>query len=308
MSSKRPGNPIPTPPSVSGHHLAEDGHPEMDCPPVYVLTGGPGASGQQILHGVLAQFPNKNVPIETLNHVRSSEEIDAALDRVAADRSICVHTMIEPSLRRHMIAQANARDIPHVDLMGPLLDLMAGLLGEQPLGEPGRYYRVHADFFERVEAIEYTLRHDDGKEPAGWPEADVLILGVSRSGKTPVSVYLADLGWKVVNIPLVPGIKPHPALGEIDRRRVFGLEVDHEQLLHYRRQRQRSLGTVEKDSDYTSPVKVIEDLEGARKFFKLSKFTVIDVTNLPVEAIAAQIIQKLEERYGPGKESRLTLE
>lgn len=280
----------------------------MDCPPVYVLTGGPGASGQQILHGVLAQFPSKNVPIETINHLRTEEEIDDVLDRVAEDKSLFVHTMIDPGLRRYLIAQADARAIPHMDLMGTLLEMLADFLGEEPLGEPGRYYRVHADFFERVEAIEYTLRHDDGKHPLNWPEADIIILGVSRSGKTPVSVYLADLGWKVVNIPLVPGL-PYPAsLKEIDRRRIFGLEVDHDQLLHYRRQRQQTLGTVEKDSAYTDIAKVIEELEQARKFYKLSKFTVIDVTNLPVEAIANQIIQILERRFGSEKESKLTLE
>ncbi len=298
---------IPTPPSNRGHHMADDGHLGMDCAPIYIVTGGPGASGQQILHGVLAQFPTKNVPIENITHAQTHEDIEDAVRRAAADDSFIMHTLVVRDLRQYLKKLAAELGVVEFDIMGDLMDHLRGVLDVEPLEEPARYYINHAAFFERVDAIEYTLDKDDGKEVDGWEDAEIMLVGVSRSGKTPLSVYLADHGWKVANYPLVMGMAPPPELFTLDRRRVFGLDIEFDMLMEYRRQRQSSMGAPLGAIGYTDPLMIANELEFARDLFKKGRFTVVDVTRKPVESIALEVVKKLRRRFGDSDKINLSL-
>src|SRR5512139_2489025 len=211
-------------------------------PPIYVVSGGVGASGEQLVQTVLAQFPDNRVPVITVGNVRQATRIKRVIAQAKQSGGIIVHTLVDDRLRRTLIDLARQEDVAAIDLMGPLLSRLEGVLKRKALGQPGLYRQFHLAYFERVSAIEFTMAHDDGQHPAGWPQADITLTGVSRAGKTPLSMYLAVLGWKVANVPLVPEVPPPPELFELDRQRVIGLTIRPDQLIVFREQRYARLG------------------------------------------------------------------
>jgi regulator of PEP synthase PpsR (kinase-PPPase family) len=266
-------------------------------PPIYVVSGGTGASGEQVVYTVLAQFPDSGVPVVTIAHVHQPAQVEDAIARADASGGTMVHTMVEGALRRLLIARAGEAGVAAIDLMGPLLDRLAELLGQQPLGNPGLYRRLNQDYFDRVSAIDYAMAHDDGKDPAGWPEAEIVLVGVSRVGKTPLSMYLGVLGWRAANVPLVPGLDPPAGLFQLDRRRVIGLTMDPVQLVSHRRERRRRLGAPGLE-DYTDLGRVAEEMEAARRLFRRAGFSAIDVTDQPIEASANDVADLITRRFG----------
>ncbi|TAK14715.1 MAG: kinase/pyrophosphorylase [Anaerolineae bacterium] len=289
---------FPTPRAAMGSHFAEDGHDGADCAPVYIVTGGQGSSGLGMVHAILKQFPSHNIPVETKNFVKEPGEIDAVIQKAAADGGVIVHTLVVDEMRAHLLAACAAHGVAQVDLLGPLQEHLSRVLGVPALQAPGRYHELYKDFFQRIDAIEYTLSHDDGKNPDGWPEADILLVGPSRTSKTPLAYYLADHGWKVANYPVVLNIQPPAILWELDRRRVFCLDIDPNLSLKYRQQRQRTLGVDAVGADYTDPLKIVEELEFSRSLCKRGKFTRLEVTDTPVEGSSGEIERKMEERLG----------
>ena len=236
-----------------------------------IVSGGAGASGEQLVNTVLAQFPGSQVQVNTLANVHFPEQIDDILAQAKVSGAIVVHTLVNESLRLHLKEQAAAHAIPEIDLMGNLMEHLTDALEQKPVGQPGLYRQLNRAYFDRVAAIEYTMAHDDGKGAHTWDQAEIVLVGVSRVGKTPLSMYLSVLGWKVANIPLVPEVEPHPNLQLLDPQRVIGLAIEPGQSIAFRRERQQRLGTTS-SSDYTDPQKVYEELETARRIFRRAGF------------------------------------
>jgi regulator of PEP synthase PpsR (kinase-PPPase family) len=214
----------------------------------------------------------------------------------ALQHGLILHTLVDPHLRTSLIHLAQMQGVIAVDLVGDLLTHLAGVLGQEPLIHPGRYRQINEVYFKRVEAMEFTIAHDDGNRPQDWPLAEIVLAGLSRVGKTPLSVYLSLQGWKVANVPLVMGLPSPPELFELDRRRVIGLHLEPGQLLFHRQQRQRQLGAPG-PSAYIDPVKIYEEVEAARREFKRGGFSVIDITDKPVETIADEVIELMTRRF-----------
>jgi regulator of PEP synthase PpsR (kinase-PPPase family) len=271
--------------------------PNESPPSIYIFSGGVGASGEQLVNTVLAQFPDNQIELIVKSNLRQPEQIEKALAEVQETGGLVVHTMVSTTLQQQLIQRAQEKNIPAIDLMGDLVAYLSKTLGEEPAGKPGLYRQLHKDYFERVAAIDFALAHDDGKNPEGWEQADVLLVGVSRVGKTPTSMYLSVLGWKAANYPFVAGIAVPEELFQIDNRRVVGLTIDPAHLITHREQRQRRLGTTGK-SAYTDPAAVYEELETAANLFKQGNFSTIDVTAKPIETTADEIIQLLTRRFG----------
>ncbi|MCK4724940.1 MAG: kinase/pyrophosphorylase, partial [Anaerolineales bacterium] len=164
-------------------------------------------------------------------------------------------------------------------------------------GQPGLYRKLREDYYERVAAIEYTMAHDDGQRPDEWDQAEIVLIGVSRVGKTPLSLYLSVLGWKVANWPIVQGIPPHPKLSQLDRRKVVGITMEPGQLLEHRRRRQSQLGAPG-FSKYADPAAIHEEISAAREAFRRYGFRVIDVTDKPIETSADEVIRLISSRRG----------
>lgn len=256
---------------------------------IYILSGGVGASGEQLVNTVLAQFPEAPVRVVTYSNLRLREQLIPAVQRAREDRALIVHTLVAEDLRRELVALARQEQVPAIDLMGDLITWLTGQLGRPPEGRPGLYRQLRQDYFDRVAAMEFAMDHDDGKKPQDWKEADFLLVGPSRVGKTPLSIYLSVLGWKVANAPFVPGIPMPPQLAELEQKCVIGLIIQPGQLLEHRQKRQRRLGVIP-ESAYANPEKIYEEVAAAHRFFRRHGYPVIDVTDKPIESSADEII------------------
>ncbi len=263
--------------------------------PVYIISGGMGALGEQLVRSTLAQFHGVDVPIKIYARVHHMNQAKTAVDEAAATGGTIVHTLVNAEIRQAVIEMAQEKQLAAIDGIGPFLDHMSTVLNQEPSGKPGLYRQLHETYFKRITAIEFTMAHDDGVNYNRWHQADIVLTGVSRVGKTPISIYLSMLGWKVANIPLIANIPPHEALFQLDRRRVVGLVIDPNQLLQHRKHRQSSLG-VKGRSPYVDPTKIYRELEAARKIFRRGGFRTIDVSNKPIETSADQIVELVSRR------------
>lgn len=217
------------------------------------------------------------------------------MQQVAERKGIIIHTMVNPKMREALVRLAAEYGIPTIDTIGDPLTLMASMFGRTPLGQPGLYQRQHEVYLDRIKAIEYTVEHDDGRNPSDLHEAEVVLTGVSRVGKTPLSIYLGVLGWRVANVPLVKDVPPPRQLFEIDRRRVVGLTINVE-VLSLHRQWRRIAFQGNASRSYTAIEDLRDELAYARQIFRQGGFSVIDVTNKPIEETADQVIA-LINRY-----------
>jgi [pyruvate, water dikinase]-phosphate phosphotransferase / [pyruvate, water dikinase] kinase len=270
----------------------------MTLSTIYIVSGGNGASGELIVDTVLAQFPDSRVETVKRPFVREQRELEEIVTRAESEQAIIVHTLVHSGLRRALEGLGEAHDVPTVDLMGELIKKLSETLGVAPLGRPGRYRQLHLDYYARVEAIEFALRHDDGQHLAALDEAEIVITGPSRVGKTPLSIYLSVLGWKTANIPLVPEVPPPRQLFEIDRRRVLGLILEPQHLLAHRKRRQHELRMTRGAATYADPNKIFEEVEAVERIYKKAGFTSLNVTGQPIESTANQVIDIIRNRFG----------
>ncbi len=193
-------------------------------PPIYVVTGGTGASGELLVRTVLAQFRHVNVPLIIKSHIQTLEQVEQVVNEISDAEGTIVHSMVNEKCRRHLVDQAARKGIYSVDLVAPLLDHLEAELGQEPLGQPGLYRQLHSAYFDRVNAIEYAVAHDDGKRVQDLHEAEIVLIGVSRAGKTPISMYLSILGWKVANVPFVFGLTLPDEISQVERSRLVGTD------------------------------------------------------------------------------------
>jgi len=264
-------------------------------PTIFIISGGIGSSGEHLVDTVLAQYPDSNVKVTVVGSVRQAGQVLDTLAQAQSVGALVVHTLVDKPLRDLLLQQAQNLGVATVDLTGSLIDWLTSALGQQPVSLPGLYRQIHSQYFERVAAIDYTMAHDDGKNPEGWPQADVVLVGVSRVGKTPLSLYLAVLGWKVANYPLVPQIPVPEALFDLDPNRVFGITISFDQLVIHRLRRQAHLGTVG-PSAYVDPETVEEELREAKRIFRRGGFQVIDMTDKPIELGADEVQRRITPR------------
>jgi regulator of PEP synthase PpsR (kinase-PPPase family) len=259
--------------------------------PIFIVSGGVGASGEQVVRTVLAQFSAADASIVVEPYVHRPEQLQAVIERAAASGGVLVHTLVDAGLRQQLVALAAARNVPAIDLFGPLLIHLSQVLDQQPAGQPGLYRQLNHSYFRRIEAIEFAVAHDDSKRAYELPLADIVLLGVSRVGKTPLSIYLSMSGWKVANLPLAPAVALPAELFQVDRRRVIGLTIAPAQLLAYRRARQQHLGIT--GGSYTEHEAVREEMRAANHLFATYGFATIDVTDKPIETSGEEVVMTI---------------
>jgi regulator of PEP synthase PpsR (kinase-PPPase family) len=269
-----------------------------DGPPsIYVVSGGVGSSARQIAESTLAQFTTARVPIIVRKNVKEVGQLEEVVLAAASGGGTVLHTLVDDRLRAAVIRLGREHKVPTIDLMGPLLRQVGKITGEKPLGEPGRYRNRRKEYFDRADAIDFTVSHDDGARVEDLQEADIVILGVSRCGKTPLCMYLAVHGWKVANVPIVNGIRVPEEIFQLERRRVIGLLIDYNRLLGNRKQRDNRMGRLG-SSSYSDPSAVFDEIEAARKIYRKGRFHVIDVTDKPIEITADEIVAYVTEGRG----------
>lgn len=267
--------------------------------PIYVVSGGKGLAGNNMVQSLLIQYPNNNVPVIIVPDLSDEKKIESLILKAREEGGLVTHTMVNPDLRRFLIDCAKKYEVKQIDFMGELAEYLDQTLGIPSLKSPGLFREINQRYFDRIEAIEFTLNHDDGLSPERLHKAEIILCGVSRSGKTPLSVYLAMYGWKVANVPLVNGINPPKELFEVDPSRVFGLHIGVPHLIAHRIKRLRSLQNMD-NTDYVDETQVKNEIRNASFIFRKGGFTVVHVSNKPVESTANEILSIMTERFEYG--------
>lgn len=257
---------------------------------IFVVSDGTGRTAERTLRAALAQFPGAEVEIVVRSNVRTVDRVRRVVAEAAAAQGFIVHTIVTRAVREAMIRTGRESNVETIDLMGPLLARLTETLAASPAEKPGIFARLNKTYFRRIETMEFALRHDDGQRLEEVRKAEIVLVGVSRTFKTPLSIYLAFKGWFVANVPLVMGQEPPEILDKIPVRRVFCLDTNARELGELRRSRDEYLKGAA-GPDYADPETVRIELIQARQYFaRHPGWSVINVTNKPIEEIATEIL------------------
>lgn len=266
-------------------------------PTIFTVSDGTGETALSIVRAVRVQFENAEVHIERFNKIRTRGVLENILERALEKHATVVATIVDPELRVFLISRALQLGVHVVDVLFPLLETLSKQLGRKPSAIPGLLRQLDESYFRRVWAVEYTVRHDDGMATHDLSEADIVLVGISRTSKTPLSMYLGHKGYKVANIPLVPGAEVPPELLEIDQNKVVGLVIDPDRLAEIRAARIEALGSAP-TGDYADGRKIFEELEWSREIFRRNKrWPVLDVTGKALEENAVEIERIILSRF-----------
>ncbi len=273
--------------------MKEAGHKKHPGKKVIYLVGdSTGETITKISRASLAQFSREHVEVKTFFMVNDREHLVQIVTQAAEDEALIAFTLVHPALRACLIQEAERRGITAIDVIGDFIVQLSIFLKEKPAQVPGRQYILDEDYHRRIEAINFAVKHDDGKMPQGLGHADFVLVGISRTSKTPLSTYLANQGWKVANVPLHPGMDPpDELLQDVDQRRVFGLIISVENLVKLREARLVQLG-LEPYAKYADPVAVSEEIDWCKAFYdKHPRWRILDVSNRAIEETAACILR-----------------
>ncbi|WP_395620248.1 pyruvate, water dikinase regulatory protein [Sphingorhabdus sp.] len=263
---------------------------------LHLLSDSTGETLENIAKAALAQFDGtENVVKHFWPMVRSESHLDRILTDVAANPGLVLFTLVNRDTRRKLETRCRVLGLPAVAALDAVSDAMSNMLGQEAKARPGRQHVMDAAYFARVEAIQFTIAHDDGINAQNWEEADIVLAGVSRTSKTPTSIYLANRGYKTANIPIVPESPPPPILFQLKHPMVIGLVTSAERLIQVRRNRLLSLNQ-SPDTDYVDEEKVRAEVAHARRMFADNGWPVLDVTRRSIEESAAAIINLFNAR------------
>jgi regulator of PEP synthase PpsR (kinase-PPPase family) len=262
---------------------------------LHLLSDSTGETLENIAKAALAQFDD----VETVRHfwpmVRTEMHLDRILAEIAQNPGLVVYTLVNPAMRRTLETRCAGLGLPAVAPLDPVNDALSAMLGQQAKARPGRQHVLDAAYFARVDAIQWTIAHDDGIAHEEWEEADIVLAGVSRSSKTPTSIYLANRGFKTANIPIVVESPPPASLYRLRNPLVVGLTTSADRLIQVRRNRLLSLNQ-QPDTAYVEEEAVVRELAFARRMFADNGWPVIDVTRRSIEETAAAIVSLANQR------------
>ncbi len=266
---------------------------------LFLVSDGGGSTVEGAVDAAMAQFPNVEFQVIRRPGVRAREQLLHVVREAAEVDGLIVHTIVIQSLRHLLIRECRARLLPQIDLIGPLLGHISQRVGRKPIHVPGASRGIDVDYFRRIDAIQYTVQHDDGQGVTTLDEADVVLVGVSRSSKTPLSIYLSMRGWKVANIPIVLGVQPPPQLQEIEQRRIVAVTIDQPHLMQIRRNRMQALGG-RLDGEYTDHDQMLEELKYFRRIVRSGyPWPIVNITGKSVEEAAKEVIVIIESQRVP---------
>ncbi len=256
---------------------------------IFILSDGTGETADQMLKATLMQYIKSDLKIVRYKNIRNEAQVAAIFEEAIQSRAILAYTFVSEVLRQFATRMSQQSGVPCVDLLGPLLELLSRYLTRDSEWHPGIFHQVDENYFKRIEAIEFTVKHDDGRSPENLSRADIVLVGLSRTSKTPLSVYLSYKGWKVANVPVVKGIPLPPALFDIEQRKIIGLLISPESLCQIRRERLIKMGD-DPLSTYASMDHVLEEIEYCKSLFRQNRrWPVFDVTGKALEETASDI-------------------
>lgn len=266
---------------------------------LHLVSDSTGETLEAMAKAGLAQFDG----VEAIKHfwpmVRSEGHLNRVMEEIGKRPGLVLYTLVNGAVRARLEFCCRTLGLPAVSALDPVMEGFSRVLGQEATHKPGRQHMMDAAYFARVDAIQFTIAHDDGQGADEWEEADILLAGVSRSSKTPTSIYLANRGYKVANVPLVPESPPPPRLFELQRPLVVGLTTSPDRLIAIRRNRLLTMGAAA-ETDYVDPEVVAKEVAFARRLFADNDWPVIDVTRRSIEEASAAIINLHQKRAENG--------
>lgn len=260
---------------------------------IYVLSDSTGETAERVIRAALSQFYDEDVRVQRLFQIRTRADVDQAMKVAVHDPGMIVYTLVDPHLSEVVERVAEDYALIAVDLLSSLIYSLSRYLGAPSREKPGLLQRIDTEYYKRIEAVNFTVKHDDGQETRYLNKADLVLVGVSRSSKTPLSMYLAHKGYKVANVPLIKGIDPPEELFQIDQGKIVGLTIDTRRLVEIRTSRLINMRQSPKGS-YADYQQVEDEIAYSRQLYRLHpEWMVIDITNKSVEEASSEIMRRI---------------
>lgn len=269
-------------------------------PIIYAVSDSIGETAESVVKATASQFVEEKFDVIRVPYVKDKEQIDKILDEAVAANAIICYTIVSPELREHIADRAMELDLQVVDVLGPMLKAVEKTTGLFPKNQAGLIHSLDHEYFKRVEAVEFAVKYDDGKNPLGLLKADIVIIGVSRTSKTPLSMYLAHKKVKVANVPLVPELQPPDELFQVPPYKIVGLLIDPFKLNEIRSERLKTMGLSD-TAVYADMKRINDELEYAKGIMRRVHCPIINVSNRAIEETAGIILEyvrKNKERHG----------
>ncbi|KIJ86050.1 pyruvate, water dikinase regulatory protein [Staphylococcus saprophyticus] len=263
---------------------------------IIVASDSVGETAELVARACISQFNPKQCESEISRYpyIEALENVDEVISVAKDTEAIVVYTLVKPEIRKYMEAKLAEFKIKAVDIMGPLMNILLDQIDEKPYFEPGLVHQLDEAYFKKIDAIEFAVKYDDGKDPKGLFKADIVLLGISRTSKTPLSQYLAHKSYKVMNIPIVPEVTPPDDLFDIDSSKCIALKISEEKLNRIRKERLRQLGLGE-SARYATEQRIEEELNYFHELVDKIGCPVIDVSDKAIEETANDIISLIEQ-------------
>ena len=264
---------------------------------IYILSDSIGETGELIARAAIRQFMSDKYEIKKFPFISGRERINEILIDAKKEMSIVLYTTVNEENRDFIETKGREYGIPTIDIMTPPMNALEKILGYPPKREAGLIRRLDENYFKKVEAVEFTVKYDDGKDPRGIKKADICLVGISRTSKTPLSMYLAHKNYKVANIPLIPEVPAPKEIFEKDKNRVIGLFADPYKLIDIRRERLKALG-LDYSANYANVERINLELEYSKSIMEKLGCIVIDVSTKAIEETATIIIEHMTKNFG----------
>lgn len=261
---------------------------------LHLVSDSTGETLEAIVSAALVQFEGVEVHKHYWPLVRSAMQMERLMEDILEDPGLIMYTLVNPKIRDVLELKSREANLPVLPILDPVINLLGSYLGLQATHKPGRQHTLDADYFERIDALQFSMAHDDGQLVEDLPQADIVLIGVSRSSKTPTSIYLANKGYKTMNVPFVPNVPMPPLLDVLRDKFVIGLTTSPERLSQIRTNRLRSINEAE-EADYTDLQLIQDEIKQCRRYCTDRGWQTIDVTRRSIEETAAAILNRYHQ-------------
>ncbi len=257
---------------------------------IYVCSDSVGETAEAVVRATIRQFKAYQITIKRHGQLSSEDEIVQIVKEVQRSGGFIAYTLVLPELREMMKKESIRLGVRAVDIMGPMMQGFIDTFHDHPVSQAGLLHKMDEDYFKRVDAVEFAVKYDDGRDARGILQAEIVLIGISRTSKTPLSIFLAHKGIKTANLPLMPEVKPPQELFQIPKQRIIGLTMNAEQVVRIRKERLKSMG-LGHSGKYATLSRVVEEIELADELMKRLGCSVVDVTDKAIEETAGTIIE-----------------
>jgi regulator of PEP synthase PpsR (kinase-PPPase family) len=267
---------------------------------VYAVSDGTGNTCETVIKSALAQFAEGLAQVQKVPHIRTEAQVKELLEDAAQKNAVVIYTTVSPDIREKILSYGQSLGVPTVDILGPILSRLSDLLEISPLAIPGIFRELDSEYFQRIEAIDFTVKHDDGLNQDDLDKAEIVLLGISRTAKTPTSIYLAYRGWRVANIPIIMDMEIPEQVFKLDPRKIIGFTISPERLRVVRVERLRKL-VHHQQLDYTDLAAIQQEVIYANRLILKNRWPLIDVTFKSIEETSTEVMRIVYREMGVRK-------